>query len=327
MPLKSFTVSKNDSGKRLDAFLLKSFPNLPKPLMYKYIRKKRIKINSKRAEINTRLCEGDVIDLYINDEFFEKSKTRYDFLSASKKLDIVYEDENILLLNKKAGLLSHPDDSEYIDTLITRVKRYLFEKGEYRPDDELSFTPALVNRIDRNTAGIVIAAKTAEALRILNRKMKDRELHKYYLCVLHGTPKAKEGILEGYLEKNESKNKVFISKNQKDASKLIRTKYRVLKSKNGLSLTEVELLTGRTHQIRAHFASIGHPLLGDGKYGSNALNKKSGLKKQCLCSYKLIFDFSTDAGSLAYLDKKEFEIKNVWFRDEFDELAQSNREL
>ena len=197
MPLKSFTVSKNDSGKRLDAFLLKSFPNLPKPLMYKYIRKKRIKINSKRAEINTRLCEGDVIDLYINDEFFEKSETRYDFLSASKKLDIVYEDENILLLNKKAGLLSHPDDSEYIDTLITRVKRYLFEKGEYKPDDELSFTPALVNRIDRNTAGIVIAAKTAEALRILNQKMKDREMHKYYICVLHGTPKAKEGILEG----------------------------------------------------------------------------------------------------------------------------------
>lgn len=327
MPLKSFIVSKNDSGKRLDAFLLKSFPNLPKPLMYKYIRKKRVKINSRRAEINTRLCEGDVIDLYINDEFFEKSETRYDFLSASKKLDIIYEDENLLLLNKKAGLLSHPDDSEYIDTLITRVKRYLFEKGEYKPDDELSFAPALVNRIDRNTAGIVIAAKTAEALRVLNRKMKDRELHKYYLCVLHGTPKEKEGILEGYLEKNESKNKVFVSKNQRESSKLIRTKYRVLKSKNGLSLVEVELLTGRTHQIRAHFASIGHPLLGDGKYGSNALNKRTGLKKQCLCSYKLSFDFSTDAGSLAYLDKKEFEIKNVWFRDEFDELAKNNGEL
>lgn len=325
--MKSFEIKANDAGQRLDKFIRKGMPNLPQSLMYKYIRKKRIKINSKRAEINTRLCEGDVIDLYINDEFFEKSETRYDFLSASKKLDIVYEDENILLLNKKAGLLSHPDDSEYIDTLITRVKRYLFEKGEYKPDDELSFTPALVNRIDRNTAGIVIAAKTAEALRILNQKMKDREIHKYYLCVLHGTPKKKEGILEGYLEKNESRNKVFVSKNQKDASKLIRTKYRVLKSKNGLSLTEVELLTGRTHQIRAHFASIGHPLLGDGKYGSNALNKKSGLKKQCLCSYKLIFDFSTDAGSLSYLDKKEFEIKNVWFRDEFDELAQSNREL
>lgn len=312
---------KNDAGRRLDSYLSKSLPNLPKALMYKYIRKKRIKVNSKRAEINTRLCEGDLVELYINDEFFEKSETRYDFLSASKSLDIVYEDENIILLNKKAGLLSHPDNSEYIDTLITRAKRYLFEKGEYDPENEMSFSPALVNRIDRNTSGIVIAAKTAEALRVLNQKMKDREIHKYYLCVLHGVPKEKSGILEGYLEKNESKNKVFISKGQKDNSKLIRTKYRVLKSKNNLSLVEVELLTGRTHQIRAHFASIGHPLLGDGKYGKNELNKKSGLKKQCLCSYKLIFDFTTDAGSLEYLNGREFEIKNVWFRDVFDELC------
>ena len=312
---------KNDAGRRLDSYLSKSLPNLPKALMYKYIRKKRIKVNSKRAEINTRLCEGDLVELYINDEFFEKSETRYDFLSASKSLDIVYEDENIILLNKKAGLLSHPDNSEYIDTLITRAKRYLFEKGEYDPENEMSFSPALVNRIDRNTSGIVIAAKTAEALRVLNQKMKDREIHKYYLCVLHGVPKEKSGILEGYLEKNESKNKVFISKGQKDNSKLIRTKYRVLKSKNNFSLVEVELLTGRTHQIRAHFASIGHPLLGDGKYGKNELNKKSGLKKQCLCSYKLIFDFTTDAGSLEYLNGREFEIKNVWFRDGFDELC------
>lgn len=314
---------KNDAGRRLDSYLSKSLPNLPKALMYKYIRKKRIKVNSKRAEINTRLCEGDLVELYINDEFFEKSETRYDFLSASKSLDIVYEDENIILLNKKAGLLSHPDNSEYIDTLITRAKRYLFEKSEYDPENEMSFAPALVNRIDRNTSGIVIAAKTAEALRVLNQKMKDREIHKYYLCVLHGVPKEKSGILEGYLEKNESKNKVFISKGQKDNSKLIRTKYRVLKSKNNLSLVEVELLTGRTHQIRAHFASIGHPLLGDGKYGKNELNKKSGLKKQCLCSYKLIFDFTTDAGSLEYLNGREFEIKNVWFRDGFDELCDS----
>ncbi len=323
--MKSFTVKKNDAGKRLDAFLSKSLPNLPKTLMYKYIRKKRIKINSKRAEISTRLCEGDVIDLYINDEFFEKSKTRYDFLSASKSLDVVYEDDNIILLNKKAGLLSHPDNSEYIDTLITRVKRYLFEKGEYDPENEMSFAPALVNRIDRNTSGIVIAAKTAEALRVLNQKMKDREIHKFYLCVLHGAPKEKSGILEGYLEKNESKNKVFVSKGQKDNSKLIRTKYRVLKSKAGLSLVEVELLTGRTHQIRAHFASIGHPLLGDGKYGKNELNKKSGLKKQCLCSYKLIFDFTTEAGGLEYLNGREFELKSVWFRDGFEELCKAEQ--
>lgn len=288
--------------------------------MYKYIRLKRIKVNSKRAEISPRLKVGDVVDMYINDEFFTKSETRYDFTGASKSIDIVYEDENIILLNKKSGLLSHPDDTEYVDTLIGRVKRYLYEKGEYDPEDESSFTPALVNRIDRNTAGIVIAAKTAAALRILNQKMKDRELHKYYLCVIHGKPKNDSGILTGYLVKNETKNKVFVYDTMKDGAKTIKTKYRVLKSGNGLSLVEIELLTGRTHQIRAHFASIGHPLLGDGKYGSNALNKKSGLKKQCLCSYRLEFDFSTDAGELEYLNGKSFEIEHVWFRDEFEKL-------
>lgn len=286
--------------------------------MYKYIRLKRIKVNSKRAEISTRLQVGDTVDMYINDEFFEKSETRYDFTGASKSLDIVYEDENIMLLNKKSGLLSHPDDTEYVDTLIGRVKRYLYEKGEFDPDDESSFTPALVNRIDRNTAGIVIAAKTAAALRILNQKMKDRELHKYYLCVVHGKLEPKSGTLTGYLVKNETKNKVFVYDTMRDGAKSIKTKYNVLKYRQDMSLVEIELLTGRTHQIRAHLASIGHPLLGDGKYGSNALNKKSGLKKQCLCSYKLEFDFTTDAGELEYLNGKSFEIKDVWFRDGFE---------
>lgn len=319
--IKSFTITKNDADQRLDKFITKSVPNLPKSLMYKYIRLKRIKVNSKRAEISTRLQVGDMVDMYINDEFFEKSETRYDFTGASKNLDIVYEDDNIMLLNKKSGLLSHPDDTEYVDTLIGRVKRYLYEKGEYRPDDESSFTPALVNRIDRNTAGIVIAAKTAAALRILNQKMKDRELHKYYLCVVHGKMESDSGTLTGYLVKNETKNKVFVYDKMRDGAKSIKTKYRVLRYAGGLSLVEIELLTGRTHQIRAHFASIGHPLLGDGKYGSNALNKKSGLKKQCLCSYRLEFDFTTDAGELEYLNGRSFEIKNVWFRDEFDSLC------
>lgn len=318
MSLKSFIIEKNDAGQRLDKYLTKSLPNLPKALMYKYVRIKRIKINGKRAEISTRLSVGDRLDMYINDEFFEKKETVYDFMSASKSLDVIYEDENIMLLNKKAGLLSHPDDSEYIDTLITRVKRYLFEKGEYLPEEESSFAPALVNRIDRNTAGIVIAAKNASALRILNQKMKDNELHKLYLCIVHGTPKKKSDVLEGYLVKNESKNKVFISQKKTEGAKTIRTKYTVLDTKNNLSLLEIDLLTGRTHQIRAHLAWLGHPLLGDGKYGTNKLNKKSGLKKQCLCSYKLRFDFTTDAGELSYLDGKEFEISDVWFRTEFE---------
>lgn len=315
--MKSFTINKNDSGQRLDKFVTKSVPMLPKTLLYKYIRIKRIKVNGKRAEISTRLLENDIVEMYINDEFFETAPQKYDFLKASKKLNIVYEDENIILCDKKAGVLCHPDDKEYNDTLIDRIKRYLYEKGEFDPQNESSFVPALVNRIDRNTGGIVIAAKNAESLRILNQKMKDRELHKFYLCIVHGTPKAKSGLLEGYLHKNEDKNIVKISKTQFGDSKEIRTKYSVLDSKNGLSLIEVELLTGRTHQIRAHFASIGHPLLGDGKYGTNAQNKKYGYKKQCLYSYKLVFDFKSDAGILEYLNGREFTVQDVWFKDAF----------
>ncbi len=315
--MKSFTIEKNDADQRLDKFLTKSCPKLPKALMYKYIRIKRIKVNGKRAEISTRLNKGDVVDMYINDEFFEKKETVYDFMSASKNIDIVYEDENVILLNKKVGLLSHPDETEYVDTLITRVKRYLFEKGQWHPDEETSFTPALVNRIDRNTSGIVICAKTAEALRVLNQKMKDRELHKIYLCIVHGKMNKDKELLEGYLVKDEKKNKVFVSKKPKDGAKLIRTEYKVLGFRDGLSLLEVNLLTGRTHQIRAHLASIGHPLVGDGKYGTNEINKKTGYKKQCLCSHKLIFDFTSDSGELEYLNKKEFTIEDVWFKNEF----------
>lgn len=315
--MKSFTISANDAGQRLDKFITKAVPNLPQSLLYKYIRLKRIKVNSKRAEISTRLCAGDVVDMYINDEFFAPAEDNYDFLSASKKLSIIYEDDNILLLDKKVGLLSHPDDTEYRDTLITRVKRYLYENGSWNPADENSFTPALVNRIDRNTGGIVIAAKNAEALRILNRKLKDRELEKFYLCIIHGTLDEKSGILHGWLTKDEAKNKVKVFTSPVDGAKEIKTKYRVLEERDSLSLVEVELLTGRTHQIRAHFASIGHPLLGDGKYGTNKLNKELGYKKQFLYSYRLRFAFTTDAGPLSYLNGKSFSVNDVWFRREF----------
>lgn len=318
--MKSFDIKPNDANQRLDKFIRKSLPNLPQALMYKYIRIKRIKVNGKRAEISTMLKVGDKVDMYINDEFFVKPETRYDFTGASKSLDILYEDENIMLLNKKAGLLCHPDDREYVDTLITRIKRYLYDKGEYNPDSDTSFTPALVNRIDRNTGGIVIAAKNAESLRILNAQMKKRNLKKSYLCVVHGVPKPESGLLEGYLIKDEKKNLVKVLKKPCDGAKEIRTKYRVLQKdlQKDLSLVEVDLLTGRTHQIRAHFASIGHPLLGDGKYGTNKLNKEFGYKKQFLYSYKLVFAMDDEAGQLTYLTGRGFEVKDVWFKHEFE---------
>lgn len=316
--MKEFTMNKNDSGQRLDKYITKSVPLLPKSLMYKYIRSKRIKVNGKRSDISYKLNENDVVSMYINDEFFEKAKPKYDFLSAGKNLNIVYEDENIILVDKPTGILSHPDEDNYTDTAITRIKRYLYEKGDYKPDEEASFAPALVNRIDRNTSGIIIAAKNSESLRILNEKLKNRELHKLYLCVVIGRLKSASGLVEGYLEKNEKQNKVYISDKATDKSKHISTKYNVLGYKNGLSLLEVELLTGRTHQIRATFSHLGTPLLGDGKYGTNAQNKQfGGYKKQFLYSYKLAFDFKTDAGILNYLNGKEFEVKDVWFKDAF----------
>lgn len=315
--MKEFIIEKNDAGQRLDKFISKAVPNLPQSLMYKYIRLKRIKLNGKRCEISTRLNVGDILQMYINDEFFGTPESENEFLTVPADINIVYEDENILLVNKKCGMVVHEDDEKTADTLINRITHYLFNKGEYDPKREASFAPALCNRLDRNTEGIVICAKNAESLRLLNRIVKEREITKNYLCIALGTPSPKEATLTAYLEKNESTNTVYVSDKKTPANKTIVTKYKVLKSKNGLSLCEIDLITGRTHQIRAHMAHIGHPLLGDGKYGINQENRQRGIKTQALCAYKLSFNFKTDAGILNYLNGRCFEIKDIWFVKEF----------
>ncbi len=315
--MKELTIGCNDAGQRLDRFLAKAVPLLPASLAQKYIRLKRIKLAGKRVSRDTRLNEGDVLQLYINDEFFDTPSQDNAYLTvAAPKLNIVYEDENLLLVDKRPGLAVHPHDgAEYGKTLIDHIQAYLYAKHEWRPREENAFTPALCNRIDRNTGGIVIAAKNAEALRILNQKIKDREIDKRYLAIVEGTPKPKEGVLKGYLFKDAVKNRVFVTDTPQAGSKSCETRYRVLQSKNGLSLVECELVTGRTHQIRAQFAHAGHPLLGDGKYGK--LDKRYARTYQALYSYQLTFRFTTDAGCLAYLDGRQFRVEKVDFVEEY----------
>lgn len=315
--MKEMQIGANDAGQRLDRFLAKAVPLLPASLAQKYIRIKRIKCNGARAERDTRLKAGDVLQLYINDEFFDKLREDNAYLTvAVPKLTIVYEDENILLVDKRPGLAVHPHDgAEYGRTLIDHIQAYLYQKREWSPRGENSFAPALCNRIDRNTGGIVIAAKTAEALRVMNQKIKDRELDKRYLAIVEGTPTPRDGSLKGYLFKDAKKNRVFVTDTPQPGAKSCQTNYRTLASRNGLSLMECELITGRTHQIRAQFAHAGHPLLGDGKYGK--LDKRFDRNYQALYSYKLTFAFTTDAGGLAYLDGRTFHVDKVDFVEEY----------
>jgi len=312
--MRELVIGKNDAGQRLDRFVSKALPLLPPALLQKYIRIKRIKCNGQRCQRDQRLNSGDVLQLYVNDEFFDQPREDNMFLTLFQpKLNIVYEDENIMLLDKRPGLVVHADETEKVNTLINHIQAYLYQKREWNPRWENAFTPALCNRIDRNTGGIVIAAKNAETLRIINDKIRDREITKKYLCLTLGQPKPAEGKIECFLLKNEAKNQVAVYHKPVSGAKTAVTLYKTRKSRGELSLVEVELLTGRTHQIRASFADIGHPLLGDGKYGKGDVNRRYGETRQALYSYYLRFDFPTDAGILEYLRGKEFQVEDVPF--------------
>ena len=318
---KSYTVNKNDADQRLDKFLTKTLKALPQSMLYKALRTKKIKVNKKRAEPSQRLSEGDIIELYLKDDFFAGEAPETSFKSIIPTVTPVYEDGNILICNKRPGLIVHSDDEEDVNTLINHIKAYLYRKGEFDPDAENSFQPALCNRIDRNTGGLVIAAKTAAALRFINEKIRNDEIVKRYVCAVHGMPEKRKDTLYGYLIKDCDKNTVTVYKTKpsKGDVKTIITKYTVIGEKDGDALLDVELVTGRTHQIRAHMASIGHPLLGDGKYGINREDKRDGYKYQALYSRYVRFDIKEDAGEFSYLNGKvvSLPIDDVWFTKQF----------
>ena len=316
--MRELTIGKNDAGQRLDRFVSKALPLLPPALLQKYIRIKRIKCNGQRCQRDQRLNVGDVLQLYINDEFFDQPREDNMFLTLFQpKLDILYEDENIMLLDKRPGLVVHADETEKVNTLINHIQAYLYQKREWNPRWENAFTPALCNRIDRNTGGIVIAAKNAEALRILTAKIRDREITKKYQLITLGRPNPAEGRIECFLLKDEGKKEVKVYHKPVPNGKSAVTLYKTLQSKGELSLVEAELLTGRTHQIRASFADIGHPLLGDGKYGRGDVNRRYGETRQALYSYYLRFDFETDSGCLEYLKGREFRVEKIPFAEKY----------
>ena len=316
--MRELIIGKNDAGARLDRFVSKALPLLPPALLQKYIRIKRIKVNGGRAQRDQRLTEGDVVQLYINDEFFDKPSEENMFLTLFKpQVDIVYEDENLLLVNKRPGLVVHADETEKVNTLINHIQAYLYQKREWNSRWENAFAPALCNRIDRNTGGMVIAAKNAETLRIINEKIRLREIDKRYLCITVGRPKPPEGRIECFLLKDEQKKQVSVYHKPVPGGKTAVTDYRTLETRGELSLVEVGLEMGRTHQIRASFADLGCPLLGDGKYGRGDVNRRYGETRQALYAYELTFDLPTDAGLLNYLRGRTFTVENVPFRAKY----------
>ena len=316
--MREFTIGKNDAGQRLDRFIAKNLPLLPPALLQKYIRLKRVKVNGKGSKRDVRLAAGDVLQLYINDEFFAKPSEENMFLTVFQpRLEIIYEDENLLLVDKRPGMVVHADETEKVNTLINHIQAYLYQKKEWNPKQEHAFAPALCNRIDRNTGGIVVAAKNAEALRTINEKIKSHELEKSYLCVTVGRPRPAEGRVEGFLLKDEAKKQVSFYRRPIPGGKSAITLYQTLETRGELSLVECSLLTGRTHQIRVSMAELGCPLLGDGKYGNGTVNKRYHETRQALYSYRLGFAFSTDATPLNYLRGRVFTVEKVPFREKY----------
>lgn len=303
--MKEIKITKNEENQRLDKFLLKYMNKASKAFIYKMLRKKRIKYNGKKAEGNELLQSGDSLLLYLSEETIASFMEEKVLAEAKRHFAIIFEDDDVLAVAKPAGLLTHPEKSEDKDTLIDQVLFYLYQKGQYTPSPENTFTPALCNRLDRNTSGIVLAGKTLKGVQGLNEAIRNRQVDKYYLTLVKGEVK-ESGEISTFLSKEEGKNQVRISKEEGANTKQSITRYRPLAYADDYTLLEIHLITGKTHQIRAHMQSIGHPVVGDRKYGDTKVNQlfrqDFALSNQFLHGAKVVF--SDMRGSMAYLNGK-----------------------
>ncbi len=317
--MQEITIGKNEAGQRLDKFLAKYMNLAPKSFFYKMMRKKNITLNGKKCEGAEKLSEGDVVKLFLADETIEKFSQVHIRKTQAVNLDILYEDEDILLINKPSGMLSQK--AKDTDTsLVEYVIQYLLDTGQVTEASLRSFKPSVCNRLDRNTSGIVAAGKSLAGLQMLSEVFRDRTIHKYYQCIVEGEMKTPKTI-DGWLLKDEKTNRVQILKEEDKEGQALRifTRYEPLASNKTYTLLKVTLLTGRSHQIRSHLASIGHPIVGDRKYGTTPPPRACetyGIHSQLLHSYRL--EFPKLCGQFERLSGKAFEAP---LPDEFLRMA------
>ncbi|HIT73524.1 MAG TPA: RluA family pseudouridine synthase [Candidatus Fimicola cottocaccae] len=305
--MKEIKITEKEQNQRLDKYLLKYFNKAPKSFIYKMLRKKRIKYNGKKAEGGEILSSGDSLQLYLADETMAGFMEEKTINKAERRFGIVYEDENVIFVSKPAGVLTHPEKESDKNTLIDQILYYLYEKGEYEPSASSVFTPAVCNRLDRNTSGIIIAGKNLMAVQELNRAVLEHKIDKRYIALVKGGLKAK-GELTAYIKKDGNRNISSVMNKEVEGGKKILTKYNVINSVKEYDLVEIELITGKSHQIRAQFSAMGNPLVGDRKYGNENINRyfriNYGLNNQFLHAYKLIVNIND--GGLSYLSGREF---------------------